>query len=623
MGEGFAGKILNVDLSKKKIAKEPLETDKVEEYIGGKGFAARLLWERTPENFNPLDPENIIIFATGPLTGTLCPSTRMCIATKSPLTGTFDDSYVGGHFGHELKSVGYDFLVISGRAEKPVYLWIHDENIEIEDAGWLWGKDTFETEENIKDEYKDRTIRVACIGPAGEKLVRYSLVNVDLYRQAARGGIGAVMGSKNLKAIAVRGSKPIEVKNQKKFEQLSLEAFEAIEHDESLYTKKRWGTGRSIIFSSDQCLYPTRNYQEATFEGAEKLSGESMERKLWVKVKACFNCPIHCGHLAVVKFSDYAGTIVEGIEYETTAMLGADCGVDDLAAVAHANMLCDKLGLDTLSTGATIAWAMECYEREIFKHKDTDGLKLSFGNHKAMNEMILKIAKREGLGDLLAEGVKRASEKIGKGLEFAMHVKGLELPGWAIRAAPSMGLAYATADRGGCHQRAWPITYELGSRTPNGKYLERYSPEGKAFVTKHDQDLIAALYSLVACDFTIGAIGTGRYIKLLNAATGWAYDMKRFMETGERIWNLIRAFNVREGIRKEDDTLPPRIFEEPLPSGMAKGKFLPREDFEKMRREYYKLRGWNPQTGIPTYEKLKKLMLEDVAKQLANYDLIL
>jgi aldehyde:ferredoxin oxidoreductase len=614
------GKILSVDLTKRKTVKESLKKDQVEEYIGGKGFSAKLLWERTPANFDPLGPENIIIYATGPLTGTLCPSTRMCIVTKSPLTETFDDSYVGGHFGHELKSAGYDFLVINGKAEKPVYLWINDENVEIKDAKWLWGKDTFETEEKIKKKNKDRMIRVACIGPAGEKMVRYALVNIDLYRQAARGGIGAVMGSKNLKAVAVRGSNPIEVEDQKMFEPLALEAFETIDRNEGLYTMKRWGTGRSVISSSNQCLYPTRNYQEATFKGAENLSGEAMERKLWVKRKACFNCPIHCGHLAVVKSSDYAGTIVEGIEYETTAMLGADCGVDDLAAVAHANMLCDKLGLDTLSTGATIAWAMECYEKAIFTDKDTDGLKLNFGNHEAMNRMILKISKRAGLGDLLAEGVKRASEKIGKGSEFAMHVKGLELPGWAIRAAPSMGLAYATADRGGCHQRAWPISYDLGSKTPDGRYLERYSHEGKAVATKHDQDLIAALYSLVACDFAMGAIGTDRYIKLLNAATGWAYDMNRFMETGERIWNLIRAFNVREGIRKKDDTLPPRIFEEPLPSGMAKGKFLPREDFEKMRREYYKLRGWNPETGIPTYERLKRLSLENVAKQLGSYN---
>lgn len=619
MSGGFAGKILNVDLSERKIVKQPLETEKIKEFVGGKGYAARLLWERTPPNFDSLDAQNIIILATGPLTGTLCPSTRMCVVTKSPLTGTFDDSYVGGHFGHEMKFAGYDFLVISGKAEQPVYLWINDENVEIKDARWLWGKDTFETEERIKGKHKDRTIRVACIGPAGEKLVRYALVNIDLYRQAARGGIGAVMGSKNLKAVAVRGSNTIELKDPEYFEQLALEAYEAIDTDESLYTMKRWGTGRSVIFSSNQCLYPTKNYQEATFEGAESLSGESMERKIWVKRKACFNCPIHCGHLAVVKTSDYTGTIVEGVEYETTAMLGADCGIDNLAAVTHANMLCDKLGLDTLSTGAVVAWAMECFERGILTEKDTGGITLNFGNHKAMNKMILQIAKREGIGDLLAEGVKRASQKIGKGSDgFAMHVKGLELPGWAIRAAPSMGLAYATADRGGCHQRAWPINYDLGSKTPDGKTLERYSPQGKAFVTKHDQDLIAALYSLVACDFATGAIGTARYINLLNAATGWTYTKEQFMETGERIWNLTRAFNIREGTRKEDDTLPPRIFEEPLPSGIAKGKKLPKEDFEKMRREYYELRGWNVETGMPTCEKLKKLGLENVAKQLSN-----
>lgn len=617
MGEGFAGRILHVDLSMRKIVKECLETDKIKDYIGGKGYAARLLLERTPANCAPLGPENIVIFATGPLTGTLCPSTRMCIVTKSPLTGTFNDSYVGGHFGNELKSAGYDFIVMSGKAQDPVYLWINDEDVELHEAEWLWGDDTFETEEKIKKKHGDRTIRVACIGPAGERLVRYALVNIDLYRQAARGGIGTVMGSKNLKAIAVRGSGSIEVRNQEEFEHLALEGYGAIDSNEGLYSMKRWGTGRAVLFPSDQSLYPTRNYQTATFKGAENFSGEAMEREIWVKRKACFNCPIHCGHLAVVKSSDYAGAIVEGIEYETTAMLGADCGVDNLAAVTYANMLCDKLGLDALSTGATIAWAMECYEKGILTDKDTDGLKLNFGNHKAMNEMIARIGRRVGLGDLLADGVKIASEKVGKGsTKFAMHVKGLELPGWAIRAAPSMGLAYATADRGGCHQRAWPISYELGAKTPDGKLSERYNPEGKAFGIKHDQDLNAALYSLIACDFSTGAIGTARYVNLLNAATGWSYDAETFIETGERIWNLIRIFNLREGIESRDDTLPPRIFEEPLPSGLAQGRKLSRADFEKMKREYYELRKWDPQSGVPLHEKLKELKLEDFAKQL-------
>jgi aldehyde:ferredoxin oxidoreductase len=614
---GLAGKILNVDLTDEKIFKENLDSDKLEKYIGGKGYAARLLWDRTPTQVDPLGPDNLVIFATGPLTGTLCPSTRMCVVTKSPLTGTYNDSYVGGHFGNELKFAGYDYLIIRGKSNKPTYLWIDDDKVEVRDARWLWGNNTFETEERLREKHEDRTIRVACIGPAGEKLVRYACVNVDLYRQAARGGTGTVMGSKNLKAVAVRGTGTVETKNPEKFEQLAAEAYKGIETNEGLYTMKRWGTGRSIIFSSDQSLYPTRNYQSETFEGVENLSGESMERKIWVKRKACFNCPIHCGHLAVVKSGEYAGAIVEGIEYETTALLGADCGIDDLAAVTNANMLCDKLGLDTLSTGGSIAFAMECYEKGILTDKETDGLKLEFGNHKAMNQMIVKIANREGLGNLMAEGVKIASEKIGKNSQrFAMHVKGLELPGWAIRGAPSMGLAYATADRGGCHQRAWPISYELGSKTPDGKTSERYDPQGKALGTKYDQDIGSSLYSLIACDFSTGAIGTQRYIDLLNAATGWTYNMDKFREAGERIWNLIRAFNVREGITKEDDTLPPRIFEDPLPTGIAEGRVVLRKDFERMLKEYYELRGWNANTGAPEYETLKRLDLEDIAKKL-------
>lgn len=620
----FAGRILNVDLTNGEIHSEPLDMDIARKYVGGKGLGARLLWERLKKGTDPLSPENVVILATGPLTGTTCPSTRMCFVAKSPLTGTFDDSYVGGHFCHEIKFAGFDVISITGKADKPTYLWIDGEkppgreNIELADASHLWGKDTFVTEEQIRRERNDPTVRVACIGPAGEKLVRYALVNVELYRHAGRGGIGAVMGSKNLKAIAVRGAGTVIPKDLSTFSKISAEAQEAASNDESLYTMRRWGTGRSVLFSSDQDLYPTRNFQAATFEKAENLCGEMMERKLWVKDKACFSCPIHCGHLGVIDSGPYTGTVLEGVEYETTAMVGANCGIADLETVAYINMLCDRLGLDTISTGNVVGWTMEAYEKGILTVQETGGLELKFGNSEAAIALIERIARREGLGDVLADGVRIASKRIMKGSEqFAMEVKGLELPGWGIRGSPGMGLAYATADRGGCHQRAWPIAYEVKkAKTPDGKLLDRYSGEGIGFAVKYDQDMTAFLYSLVACDFATGAVGFERYLKMLNASTGWTFDMTEALKAGERIWNLIKAFNVREGFTSRD-SLPERVFAEPLPSGVAKGRRLSTKEFGRMLDDYYALRGWNKESGIPKREKLEQLGLGDVAEELS------
>ena len=343
-----------------------------------------------------------------------------------------------------------------------------------------------------------------------------------------------MMGSKKLKAVAVRGTGEVKVADPDTFERLSAEASKSIEVDEGLSSMKRWGTGRSVLFSSARDLYPTRNFQTGTFEHVENLSGEAMEKGFWVKTRACFGCPIHCGHLGVTRSPEYPQAVVEGIEYETTALIGANCCIASLDAVAYANMLCDKYGLDTLSTGNVIAWAMECFEKGIVNQKMTDGLRLEFGSDKALIEMIERIGERKGFGDLLGEGVKRASTKIGKGSEaFAMHVKGLELPGWGIRASPGMGLAYATADRGACHQRAWPIAYEVkGAKGPDGKLVERYGPEGKALVTKTDQDGNATLFSLVACDFATGATGWNRYLGMLKRGNRYEDDAFRILSGG-------------------------------------------------------------------------------------------
>ena len=610
---GYVGKILKIDLTSEKI--DIIRTENyfnIDLFIGGKGLAAYTLWKELKTGIDPFSEDNLLVFATGPLTGTLCPGTRMCIATKSPLTGLFCDSYVGGHLGAEIKMAGYDAVIIGGKSEKPVYIWIHDENVEICNAENLWGLDTFRTEEIIRKEKGDMTIRVACIGPAGEKLVRFAHVNVDRYRQAGRGGTGAVMGSKNLKALAVKGTGVIPIYNVEEFMEKAKEAHRAVLENETARARKRWGTARTIIFTADQDLLPTRNFREATFEAAENLSAEVLEKKFWIKHKACHSCPINCGKLGVVRSGRYAGTVVEGIEYETLALIGANCGIGNYEAVAYANLLCDMLGLDTISTGNVIAFAMECYEEGILTEKETEGLKLNFGNEESAIRLIEKIARREGLGDLLAEGVKRASEKSNSRCRrFAMHVKGLELPGYDVRASPGMSLAYVTADRGGCHTRSWPISYEISGKAPDGTIIDRYSTEKRAYIVKRQQDETTACDTLVACWFLKTAVGNERYVGMLNAAAGMKLTVEEFLAVGERIWNLTRLFNIREGLRRENEDLPDRAFEDPIPSGIAKGRKLEKSQLEYMLREYYINRGWD-ESGIPRKEKIKQLKLDSL-----------
>ncbi len=599
MKGGYAGLVLEVDLTTEGIRKTA--TDQffdAELFIGGKGLGAVALWKELKLKVDPLSPDNILMFITGPLTGTLCPGTRMCVVTKSPLTNTFCDSYVGGHLGAEFKFAGYDALVVRGRSDEPVYLWIKDDMVDVCDAEKLWGLDTFETEKKIRRMRGEPSVRVGCIGPAGERLVRFAHINTERYRQAGRGGTGAVMGSKNLKAVAVKGTGEINVHNLDEFNRLAKEAYHVLLKDPNIRSRRRWGTARSVLFASDQDLYPTRNYQEATFEGAETLSAEAMEKRFWVKHKACYGCPANCEKLGVIRSGPYTGTVLDGIEYETTAMLGANCGVGNYEAVAHANMLCDKLGLDTISAGNVIAYAMECYEKGILTEKETHGLQLKFGNEEAMIELVRRIAHRKGLGDLLAEGVKKFSERLGeKARSFAMHVKGLELPGWGVRAAPRMGLAYATADRGGCHTRAWSMSSETA---------------GAAHIVKDQQDYGSAADCLVACSFIRSAIGAEHYVQMIDAANRMKMTTDEFIKVGERIWNLVRMFNAREGFTRRDDLLPKRMLAEPLPSGVAKGRKLPQRKLSRMLDEYYELRGWDKSTGIPTREKLRELKLNFV-----------
>ncbi len=618
MNKGYVGKILDIDLSSKKVEIIPLEPEEAKKFIGGKGLGAVLLFESMKAGTHPLAPEAQLLFVTGPLTGTYCPSTRTVVIGKSPLSGTYCDSYVGGHFGPELKYAGYDVVSLRGKCDKPSYVLIEDGKVEFRHADHLWGLDTAQTDEVIKKEV-GHDIHIATIGPAGERLVKYSLISVDVHRQAARGGLGAVLGSKNLKAIAVKGNGAILIDQPDRFMKIAKKIkSEILSPDNAgMATLRRIGTGRSTLFSSNQDLYPTRNFQTGTFPEVEKISGETMRKKFWVKDKACFGCPINCSKIGFVRSGKYKGTVVEGIEYETSTLLGANLEISDLGLIAAANELCDRLGLDTLSAGNVIGFVMECFERGIVDEKDLDGLRLEFNNGEAVLEMLRKIAFREGIGDLMSRGVREVARAFGKGTEkFAMEVKGLEFPGWEVRSSPGMGLAYATAERGADHERAFPIAYEVrGTRTPDGRTLDRYGVEGKAFVTKYDQDMNAFFYSVALCDMVIGAVGQGRCVDLLNAATGWEMDSEEVPVVGERIWNMVRLFNVREGFSRKEDALPERIFRDPLTTGVAAGKTIDRQDFEKMLDEYYEIRGWDG-NGIPIQEKCQELGLDSYYRRL-------
>jgi aldehyde:ferredoxin oxidoreductase len=596
---GYAGSVLFVNLSKRKVRRKRLGLRRARSFLGGKGLGASFLYEMVPSKINSFSPENVLILAAGPLVGTPIPcGCRFVAVTKSPLTGLFLDTNCGGHFAPSMRFAGYDALIITGRAEKPCFLYIEDEDAELRDATHLWGRTTHETEEMIHSE-ANADASVVSVGPAAERLVRFACLTSDRYRNAGRGGAGAVLGSKRLKAIAVYGTSSIPVAEPEKLWKRATELYEQASVD-------RLGTPGILRYAQETASLPTRNYQAGVFEDAEKIDGEAMREQLVVRDIACFNCPKACGKLVVVGSGPWKGTRLVGPEYETLGMLGANCGVNDLEAIVHANLLCDQLGLDTVSTGGVIGFAMECYERGVLTKKDTDGLELNFGNAEAMVELVKKIGLREGIGDLLAEGVKRASEKIGeRSRRWAVHVKGAELPAWEARAVRGRGLMYALNECGGFHTKGWVF----GSDPPNKSALDKV----KRFF--NSQNRRAVLDSSGLCMFM--EIGWRDFVHLINLVTGWKLTSARCLKIGRRIHTLMRAFNVREGFSREDDKLPPRLMNEPTPKGPPAGckAFVSKEDFEMCLDEYYSLRGWD-RNGKPTSETLIRLNLRKVAEDL-------
>ncbi len=618
---GWTGTILEVDLTKQTVQKRNLAEDLAYRYLGQAGINARILYDRVSATTDPYSPEAPLIFGVGPLGGTLAPcSGRFSVTFKSPLTGIFGDANCGGHWGSELKMAGYDHIVITGKARHPVYLWIDNDQIQIRDARPLWGKNTWETDELIRDDLGERTAQVAYIGPAGENLVRFAAIICNHARAAARCGPGAVMGSKNLKAIAVRGDRGIQVADKAALQEAVAEAVGAIMGDPLYESAKTHGTLAITPLAQALGFLPTRNFQESTFSGAEKLGGEVFLEKYATKHKGCYNCPVACSRFYQVADGPYASTRGEGPEYESVAALGAKCGNDNFAAILHANTLCNQLGLDTISTGNTLAWVMECHEKGILSQDQLDGLDLHFGNDGAMIALIKKMAAREGIGDLLAEGAHRAAQKLG-GADRVVHSKGLDYPAVDIRGTKGMALSFAVSPRGGDHLKglslyevapdlyAQDIQRETGiSVTP--QYWLQY--ETKAALMRWHEDWHCVVDSLGLCKLegiALKPLQPKHFQRLLAAATGWNISVPELGQIGERIWNLERLFNAREGMRRKDDLPPRRLLEEPITTGPAQGERLDRKRYEQMLTEYYLLRGWDPVTGIPSREKCRELGL--------------
>lgn len=618
---GWTGTILEVDLTHRTVRKRDLSEAAAHLYLGQAGLNARMLYDLTCAALSPYSPEAPLIFGVGPLAATLAPcSGRFSVTFKSPLTGIFGDSNCGGHWGPELKMAGYDHIIIVGKADRPVYLWIDNDRVEIRDARGIWGKTTWQTEELIKADVQEPTAQVASIGPAGENLVRFAAIICNQARAAARCGPGAVMGSKNLKAIAVRGDRGVRIADKIAFKDAVDEAVEAILADPLYASAKTYGTLAITGLAQALGFLPTRNFQQSTFEGADKLSGETFLRRYGNKHKGCYNCPIACSRYYQVSEGPYAATRGEGPEYESVTALGAKCGNDDFDSILHANTLCNQLGLDTISAGNTIAWAMECCEKGLLDPARLDGIPLCFGNDKAMVAMLDKIAFRNGIGDLLADGPLMAARQIGGG-DFVVHSKGLDYPAVDIRGTKGMALSFAVSPRGGDHLKGLSlyevapdiyssdILRETGIRVTD-RYWLRYETKAELMCWHENWHCVVDALGLCKLEgIALKPMLPGHFQRMLSAATGWELSIKTLEQIGERIWNLERLFNVREGMNRKDDLPPRRLLEEPISTGPAKGERLDEGQFEMMLSRYYELRGWDPASGHPTKEKLLELGL--------------
>ena len=601
---GYQGKYLRINLTNKTIEEEKINPEWQKKFLGGRGLAARFYYDEIGRDIKPLSSDNKLIFFTGPLTGTPGPATtKIGLATKSPETRQYLCSNGGGFFGPHLKKSGYDGLIIEGKADKPVYIVIEDDQVKIKNGKSLWGKTTFEVNKILREEV-GREDQVLSCGPAAEKRVRLSSIQIG-ERSIGRGGAGAVIASKNLKAIAVKGTGEIPISEPGKFREVAKDAVPFVRESKATHTK--YGTAQYTAIMSELGCYPTRNFQTGVFDGVETIAAEYMKKNFFIKNQACFRCPVACSQLCEVKEGVFKGAKSDP-EYETIGTLGAVCGVSDFAAIIKANEICDELGIDTMSVGVIIGFAMELFERRYITTKDTGGLELKFGNGVAMVKMIEKIARREDIGNLLAEGMLGIAERMPEMKKYLMHVKGMPLAAYDPRGFYGNALTYGTSSRGACHNvGGWSIRDELLS----GEY-DRFAVEGKGKLIKSIQDTRGYIDSLGICTVVRSGYGftdkpKGRVLEYL---TGYNFTPE-LMTIGERVYNLERLIINREGRFRKDDMLPERLRTEKMPEGQAKGHVISDEIYNTMLDEYYKARGWDKE-GRPTKVRLQKLSLDDL-----------
>jgi aldehyde:ferredoxin oxidoreductase len=630
MVKGIANRILRVDLTNRRTWIDEPDEAFYRKYLGGACFVPYFLLNETKAGIDPLSPDNLLIFALGPMTGMPMPgAARNCVGGKSPLTGGIAKSEVGGHFGWEMKRAGFDAIVVQGRADRPVYLWLHDATAEIRDALHIWGRNCLETQDTICDELGDSRIRFAAIGPAGENMVRFACVTNDLKDAAGRGGTGAIMGSKNLKAVAVRGrGLPSELADPDKINEMGrwMNAhFAEVSPASKGLSEVGTGAAAGMIGGNETGNLPVRNWSDGFFEGVEKITADAVRDTVGVGMEGCSACNIRCKKVVAFDSPYKVDPRAGGPEYETLAMLGSMCGVDDLKAICRGSELCNLYSLDTISTGGTIAFAMECFENEMLTTRDTGGIELRFGNADAMVKMVEMIAKREGIGDILAEGSRRAAEQIGHGAqEFAMQAKGLEIPAHAPRLKQALGMTYAIEAHGADHVAGMHDTMvsEEGPGIQAMRSLGHYEPlpvddlgPSKVAMAKVHHIGRHFLDSLVCCSMPPWKMS--ELCEIVSAITGWDFTTTEALLIGERAVTLNRVFNIREGFTAADDALPRRYFS-PTPRGGLKDTAIDPEAFRNAIHTWYYMFGWDRETGIPTQEKLAELSVPWAAQHLPS-----
>jgi aldehyde:ferredoxin oxidoreductase len=609
--------LLRVNLRTQKINQEEISVDDIQLFLGGRVLGDMLLYKELAAGIDPLSPENKLIFSTGPLTGTSAPGTpRYIVHTKSPLTGLYLNGLAGGYFGPELRRTGYDVLIIEEKSDVPIYLVILDGKVEFREAGSIWGMNTRDVQSFIKDELNDSRVRIACIGPAGENLVLFAAI-VSERRGISRGGAGAVMGSKNLKAIAVRGTKDVPIADSNAFRTAIEHTLEDIN---SNYERSKlyplYGSMAAMPTLHEYGMTPWRNWQEASVPGGESIFPQNWRDKYVKKdVRCAPPCNLKCSKLSLATEGEHIGVLSEGIEYETEYALGACCDIKDQSAIIEADALCDDYGLDTISMGVSIAFAMECYEKGIITKKDTGSQEIKFGKADLLSKLIRDTAYRRGFGEILSQGTKRMAVRFGQGSDaFAMHAKGMELGGYDPRGAKSVALVYACGPRGGCHKAGGSGNGQTLKEIATGN--ARFSVEGKATLTKTTRENRVLADSAILCIFPQMVMKDETIAELLNAATGLSWSISDLHSICERGSNIERAFNVREGLTRHLDTLPPRLLNESVKSGPNQGHIV---ELDKLLDDFYDICGWDIKTGIPTPSKLSELGLHNISQDMASY----